>query len=101
MSGVLPQAAAANFRKGNRPSCVALMHASQFIARTIELPMWSTTDKAKGAANQAAGALKQGVGEAVASKKLQAEGATQKAKGKAQEVVDKAKDLLKSVVDTA
>ena len=29
------------------------MHASQFIARTIELPMWSTTDKAKGAANQA------------------------------------------------
>ena len=74
------------------------MHASQFIARTIELPMRSTTDKAKGAANQAAGAFKQGAGEAVASKKLQGEGTTQKAKGKAQKAVGKAKDTLKSVV---
>jgi len=63
--------------------------------------MSSTTNKVKGAANRAAGVFKQGVGEAVGSKKLQAEGATQKAKGKAQEAVGKAKDTLKSVVDNA
>jgi uncharacterized protein YjbJ (UPF0337 family) len=74
------------------------MNASQFIGGTKGLP---TTDKVKGTANQAAGAFKQGVGEAVGSKELQEEGAAQKAKGKAHKTVGKAKDIMKSVVDKA
>ena len=44
--------------------------------------MGSTTDKIKGAANQAAGAVKQGVGEAVGNPNLEVEGAAQKLKGR-------------------
>jgi uncharacterized protein YjbJ (UPF0337 family) len=61
--------------------------------------MSSTTDKIKGTANQAAGAVKQGVGKATGSEQLQAEGAAQKLKGQAQEAVGKGKDALKSAVD--
>ncbi len=54
--------------------------------------MTSTTDKIKGAANEVAGAVKQGVGEAVGNPKLQVEGAAQKLKGQAQGAVGDAKD---------
>ena len=57
--------------------------------------MTSTTDKIKGAANEVAGALKQGVGEAVGNPKLQVEGAAQKLKGRAQGAVGDAKDAAK------
>ena len=43
--------------------------------------MSSTTDKIKGYANEAAGNIKQGVGRAVGSAKLEAEGHAQEAKG--------------------
>ena len=43
--------------------------------------MTSTTDKIKGAANEVAGSLKKGVGEALGNPKLQVEGAAQKLKG--------------------
>jgi len=46
--------------------------------------MTSTTDKIKGAANEAAGAVKKGVGDAVGNPKLQVEGEAQKLKGQAQ-----------------
>ena len=43
----------------------------------------STTDKIKGAANQAIGKAKQGIGEAIDSPKLQGEGAIQEARAMA------------------
>ena len=49
--------------------------------------MGSTTDKIKGASNEAIGKAKQGVGEAVGSDRLQGEGAIQELKGKGQKAV--------------
>lgn len=63
--------------------------------------MSSTTDKIKGVANQAAGAVKQGVGKAIDNQQMEAEGMLQKGKGKAQEMEGKAKDAIKKVIDNA
>jgi uncharacterized protein YjbJ (UPF0337 family) len=63
--------------------------------------MTSTTDKIKGAANEVAGAVKKGVGDAVGNPKLQVEGEAQKLKGQAQGTVGDAKDAVKKVVDKA
>ena len=63
--------------------------------------MSSTTDKIKGMANEAAGAVKQGVGKMTDNPKLQAEGAIQKKAGEVQENVGKAKDAVKKFVDRA
>jgi uncharacterized protein YjbJ (UPF0337 family) len=57
--------------------------------------MSSTTDKIKGVANEAAGSVKQGVGKAVGSDKLRAEGAAQELKGHAQKAVGDTKDAVK------
>ena len=54
--------------------------------------MSSTTDKVKGAANQAMGKAKQGVGKAVGSQKMKGEGAMQEAKGNLQQAIGKGKD---------
>jgi len=59
----------------------------------------STTDKIKGMANEAAGNVKQGVGKAVGSEKMQAEGLAQEAKGEAQQAVGKTKDAVKDTAD--
>ena len=61
--------------------------------------MSSTTDKAAGLANEAAGNIKQGVGKAVGSDKLQAEGLAQEAKGDAQKAVGGAKDTVKDAAN--
>lgn len=61
--------------------------------------MSSTTDRIKGAANEVAGKAKQGIGEAVGSDKMKAEGAIQEAKGSLQTASGKAKDAAKNVVD--
>jgi uncharacterized protein YjbJ (UPF0337 family) len=63
--------------------------------------MGSTTDKIKGVANEAAGAVKEGVGKAVGNPNLELEGAGQKLKGETQEAVGKAKDVVKKIVDKA
>lgn len=63
--------------------------------------MTSTTDKIKGAANEVAGTVKHGVGEAVGNPNLQVEGAAQKLKGDAQATVGQAKDAVKKVIDKA
>ncbi len=63
--------------------------------------MSSTTDKIKGMANKAAGAVKEGVGKTTDNPDLQVEGAAQRLKGQAQESVGKAKDTVKSVIDKA
>ena len=57
--------------------------------------MSSTTDKAKGYANKAAGKLKQEVGKVVGSDKMKAKGAAQDLKGKAQVGIGKVKDAAK------
>ena len=57
------------------------------------------TDRAKGAAHQAKGAVKEGVGKLTGDKKTEAEGAGEKAAGKVQNAVggmkDSARDALK------
>lgn len=63
--------------------------------------MSSTTDKIKGMANEAAGAVKQGVGKAVGNRDLEVKGAVQKKKGEAEQAVGKAKDAVKGVIDRA
>jgi uncharacterized protein YjbJ (UPF0337 family) len=63
--------------------------------------MGSTADKVKGAANEAMGKAKQGVGEAVGSDRLQGEGATQEVKGKGQQALGDAKDAVKDGVNKA
>ncbi|MEQ1577964.1 MAG: CsbD family protein [Hyphomicrobium sp.] len=57
--------------------------------------MGSTKDKITGMANQAVGNIKQGVGKAVGSEKLQAEGIAQEFKGDAQKAVGTAKAAVK------
>ncbi|HEY8032891.1 MAG TPA: CsbD family protein [Methylocella sp.] len=61
--------------------------------------MGSTTDKAKGVANEAIGNVKQGVGKAVGSDKLEAEGLAQEAKGAAQKATGDAKAAVKEGAD--
>jgi uncharacterized protein YjbJ (UPF0337 family) len=61
--------------------------------------MSGNTDKAAGMANEAAGKIKQGVGKAVGSEKLQGEGAGQKLKGDAQQVKGDTKNAIKDGVN--
>lgn len=61
--------------------------------------MSSTTDKIKGATNEAVGKAKQGIGNAVGNDKMKVEGALQEAKGDAQQAVGRAKDAVKKAVD--
>lgn len=61
--------------------------------------MGSTADKIKGAANEAMGNVKQGVGRATGSKKTEAEGAAQEVKGEAQQLKGKAKSAVKNATD--
>ena len=63
--------------------------------------MGATTDKIKGAANEAMGKAKQGVGEATGSDRLQGEGAIQEAKGKGQQALGDAKDAAKDAINRA
>jgi uncharacterized protein YjbJ (UPF0337 family) len=63
--------------------------------------MSSTTDKIKGMANEAAGAVKQSVGKAVGNPNLEVKGTLQKGKGEAQQAVGKAKDADNKVIDKA
>lgn len=63
--------------------------------------MSSTTDKIKGVSNEAAGHLKQGVGKAVGSEKLRAEGVAQDLNGHAQKAVGDAKSAVKDAANKA
>jgi uncharacterized protein YjbJ (UPF0337 family) len=56
--------------------------------------MSGTKDKVKGMANEAVGNIKQGVGKATDSPKMQAEGKLQEKKGEAQQTVGKVKDAV-------
>lgn len=61
--------------------------------------MSSTTDKIKGATNEAIGNAKQGIGKMVDSDKMQVEGVVQERKGEAQQAVGKTKETLKKAID--
>jgi uncharacterized protein YjbJ (UPF0337 family) len=61
----------------------------------------STTDKIKGATNEAIGKAKQGVGEAVGSDKLKGEGVIQEAKGHGQQALGDAKQAAKDAANKA
>jgi uncharacterized protein YjbJ (UPF0337 family) len=61
--------------------------------------MSSTTDKIKGAANEALGKAKQGLGDVTNNDKMKADGAAQELKGKAQSTVGDAKGAVKSATD--
>jgi uncharacterized protein YjbJ (UPF0337 family) len=63
--------------------------------------MGATTDKVKGAANEAIGKAKQGVGKATGSDRLQGEGAVQEVKGKGQQTLGDAKDAAKDAINRA
>ncbi|UCI10550.1 CsbD family protein [Mesorhizobium sp. B1-1-8] len=63
--------------------------------------MGSTSDKAAGLGNQAAGNVKQGLGKAVGNDRLRGEGAAQETKGKAQKAVGDAKATAKKATDKA
>ena len=49
--------------------------------------------------NQAAGAIKEGVGKLVGDKELESEGATEKVVSKVKEVAEDAKDAVEGVVE--
>lgn len=57
--------------------------------------MSGTSDKIKGAANEAVGNVKQGVGKATGNDELQAKGVVQEKKGEAQQVKGNVKDAVK------
>ena len=61
--------------------------------------MGSTTDKIKGTANQVAGKVKQGVGEATDDPALKGEGQMQEAKGDLQKPVGEGKEAIKKAAD--
>jgi len=63
--------------------------------------MGSTADKVKGAANEAVGKAKQGVGEAVGSDRLQGEGVIKEVKGKGQQALGDAKEATRDAVNKA
>jgi uncharacterized protein YjbJ (UPF0337 family) len=63
--------------------------------------MGSTTDKIKGAANEAVGKAKQNIGEATGSDRMEGEGAMQELKGKGQQALGDAKQATKDTVNRA
>ena len=63
--------------------------------------MGATSDKVKGATNEAIGKAKQGIGEATGSDRLQGEGAIQEIKGKGQKAVGDAKEATKDALNRA
>lgn len=66
----------------------------------MERTMGSTGDKVKGVANDAIGNAKQGIGKAVGSEKLEAEGKSQEIKGDAQKAMGTAKDRVKDTANS-
>ncbi len=78
---------------GNYAASTAFFHAADVGVGVMI--MGSTADKASGLANEAIGKIKQGVGSAVGSDKLKAEGAAQELEGHAQKVAGDAKAAVK------
>jgi uncharacterized protein YjbJ (UPF0337 family) len=56
-------------------------------------------DRIKGSAHEVKGAVKEAVGKVIGDKKIQAEGAGEKAAGKVQNAVGGAKDAVRDAID--
>lgn len=56
-------------------------------------------DRIKGSAEQAGGAIKEGVGKALGDKKMETEGKADKAEGKIRNAVGGVKDAVRETVD--
>ena len=63
--------------------------------------MSSTSDKFKGALNEATGSAKQAAGKVIDSPKLEGEGVLQEMKGKGQTALGEAKDVITDALDAA
>ncbi|MGE4172154.1 MAG: CsbD family protein [Methylocystis sp.] len=63
--------------------------------------MGSTSDKLKGAVNEAVGSAKQAAGKVVDSPELEGEGVLQELKGKTQTALGDAKDAVSDAMDSA
>ena len=63
--------------------------------------MGATTDKVKGAANEAVGKTKEKIGEATGNERLEGEGTIQEVKGKGQQALGDAKQGTKDAVNRA
>ena len=61
--------------------------------------MGATSDKIKGATNEAIGKAKQGIGQATGSDRLQGEGVVQEVKGKSQKAIGDAKEAAKDAAN--
>ncbi len=61
--------------------------------------MGSTSDKLSGMGNEAAGKVKQGIGNLTDDEKIKAEGTAQELKGKGQQAVGDAKEAVKDAAD--
>ncbi len=61
----------------------------------------STTDKIKGLANEAAGNVKQGLGNLTGDEKLKAEGKAQEVKGEGQKTMGDAKGAVNDATNAA
>jgi len=90
-----------NVKAWNIRPTVTVLSVSCGVAagRQEDNAMSSTTDKIKGAANEALGKAKQGLGDVTGNDKMKAEGAAQELKGKTQSTVGDAKDTVKSATD--
>ena len=75
-------------------------HLGRFATREDQF-MSSTGDKIKGVADQAMGAVKQGVGNVVGSDKLKVQGKVQEIQGKAEVALGKTKDAIKKGANAA
>jgi uncharacterized protein YjbJ (UPF0337 family) len=71
------------------------MVAARYGSSVTQPELKMDKDRIEGSANQAKGAVKQGVGKITGDAKLQAEGAADKAKGKAQNAIGGVKDALR------
>ena len=63
--------------------------------------MSSTSDKLKGALNEATGSAKQAAGKVINSPELEGEGVLQELKGKGQTALGEAKDAIADALDAA
>ena len=63
--------------------------------------MSATTDKVKGATNEAVGKVKEQIGRATGSERLEGEGTIQEVKGKGQQALGDAKQATKDAVNRA
>ena len=63
--------------------------------------MGATSDKIKGATNEAIGKAKQGIGQATGSDRLQGEGVVQEVKGKSQKAIGDAKEAANKAAASA